>query len=99
MDDFQCAIYYPYKGTQIRDAIERGDSDNDLNFQGEGLGAYGQKGGTTESVVSTKALSKDELLEFRDYLVDTYTPRSHRAHWQKGRKQDGFFDQHLNRIE
>jgi len=94
MDDFQCVVYYPYKGTKIRDAIDRGDSDVDITFTGEGLGAYGQKGGNTEAVVRTKALSQEELLEFRNYLVTTYQPRSHRAHWSK--EEDKFFDTNLN---
>ena len=85
IDDFQCAIYYPYKGTQIRDAIDRGDNSNDLIFQGEGLGAYGQKGGNTEAVVRTGALTRDELMEFRNYLVGKYKPESHGK----------FFDTHL----
>ena len=87
MDDFQCAIYYPYKGTQIRDAIDKLDKTGnrqslDLQIIGEGLGAYGQKGGSTEAVVRTEALSQQELLQFRDYLVDTYKPKSHQEHWK-----------------
>lgn len=84
-DDFQCAIYYPYKGTQIRDAIDGGSLDQGLMFQGEGLGAYGQKGGTTEAVVRTELLSSDALLAFRNYLVKKYKPESHGK----------FFDTHL----
>lgn len=89
MDDFQCAIYYPYRGTQIREALERRDADLDMVFQGEGLGAYGQKGGNTESVVGTKALSSQELLDFRNYLVETYKPLSHKERWNR------FHDTHL----
>lgn len=85
MDDFQCAIYYPYKGTQIRDAIEKKETGFDLTFEGEGLGAYGQKGGKTEAVVRTESLSREDLLTFRNYLVDRYQPKSH-SH---------FFDSHL----
>jgi len=87
MDDFQLAVYYPYKGTQIRDAIDNNDTGFDLTFQGEGLGAYGQKGGNTEAVVRTKTLSEQDLLEFRNYLVDKYKPKSHKPHW---------FDTHLD---
>lgn len=87
MDDFQCAIYYPYKGTQIRDNIDKKKNLVDIQFMGEGLGAYGQKGGNTESVVRTSDLSQHELLQFRDYLVDKYKPKSHKEHW---------FDNHLN---
>jgi len=81
MDDFQCAVYYPYKGTQIRDNL----GGQDLYFEGEGLGAYGQKGGKTESVVRTNELTSKDLLDFRDYLVERYKPKSH-GH---------FFDTHL----
>ncbi|MBM3559025.1 MAG: radical SAM protein [Alphaproteobacteria bacterium] len=66
IDDAQIAIYCPYKGTQIRETIERGDGDFDLTFSGEGLGAYGQKGGSTEAVVRTASLSEQQLIEFRD---------------------------------
>ena len=85
MDDFQLAIYYPYKGTQIRDAIDRGES-LDLYLEGEGLGAYGQKGGSTESVVRTNRYTSKELLEIRDELVRRYKPESHTHKW------DGFFE-------
>ena len=92
IDDAQIAIYYPYSGTQIRSAMDRGD-DIDMQFMGEGLGAYGQKGGKTESVVRTKALSSQDLLDFRDYLVRRYKPQSH-----DGKKTgDQFFDTHLAR--
>lgn len=91
MADFQCAIYYPYKGTQIRDAIDKGNNLVDLTFEGEGLGAYGQKGGNTECVVRTEALSREDLLTFRDYLVKTYRPKSHSEKWKKA----DFFDSHI----
>lgn len=91
MDDFQLAIYFPYKGTQIRDAIDTGGASIDMMVVGEGLGAYGQKGGSTESVVRTKALSAEELLSERDRIVKTYRPQSHAHKWQ----QDHFFDTHL----
>lgn len=87
MDDFQLAIYYPYKGTAIRDAIDKGRNEVDLQFNAEGLGAYGQKGGSTEAVVRTKALSSEQLLEIRDRLVRQYKPKSHNAKWE-----DKFFE-------
>jgi len=93
--DFQLSIYYPYKGTQIRDSIERGDNLVDLSFNGEGLGAYGQRGGSTEAVVRTKALSAEDLLRERDRLVQTYRPRSHSNAWVEKPGSDHFFDVHL----
>ena len=92
MDDFQLALYYPYRGTQIRDNLEKGLDD--LKFEGEGLGAYGQKGGSTESVVRTSALSSQQLLQIRDDLVRKYKPQSHINKWKD---EDKMFDTHLAR--
>ena len=88
IDDFQLAIYYPYKGTQIRDAIDKGQNMG-IRIESEGLGAYGQKGGKTEAVIRTSQLSSQELLSERDRLVDTYKPKSHKAHYE------GLFEEHL----
>ena len=88
MDDFQLAVYYPFKGTQIRDAIDKGDKNMDIHFEGEGLGAYGQKGGSSESVVRTSRYTSKELLQIRDDLVRKYKPESHTNKW----KEDKFFD-------
>lgn len=85
-DDFQLSIYYPFRGTQIRDRIDRGETF-DLYFEGEGLGAYGQKGGNTESVVRTRELSSQELLQIRDEIVKAYKPVSHGEMWK-----DKFFE-------
>lgn len=91
--DTQVAVYYPYKGTQIRDAIDRKDSVVDLTFKGEGLGAYGQKGGESEYVVGTSALTPEDLHAFRDQLIRKYRPKSHSALLTKQRKEeDLFFD-------
>ena len=87
-DDFQLCIYYPFKGTQIRDAIDKGDKSIDLHVEGEGLGAYGQKGGSTESVVRTSRYTSQELMQIRDDLVRRYKPESHTNKW----KEDKFFD-------
>jgi len=87
-DDFQLSIYYPYKGTTIRDEIDSRGSSAGIFFEGEGLGAYGQGGGSTESVVRTNALTSEELLKERDRLVKMYKPTSHKQKWS-------FFDEHL----
>ena len=89
LDDFQLSIYYPYKGTRIRDDIDQG-RDTGIFFEGEGLGAYGQGGGNTESVVSTEELTSEQLLKERDRLVSTYRPVSHKQKWS-------FFDEHIYR--
>jgi len=89
--DVQVAVYYPYKGTQIRDAIDRRDSLVDLTFEGEGLGAYGQKGGESEYVVGTSVLTSGDLRAFRDHLVRKYRPKSHSQPLESQRKEEDCF--------
>jgi hypothetical protein len=93
LDDFQCVVYMPFRGTQIRRSIDAGEPvDLAIAPKGEDgdvTGAYGVKGGNSAYEVRTAALSADDLKQFRDYLVNTYRPRSHRAKW---RAEDKFFD-------
>jgi len=51
----------------------------------EGLGAYGQRGGITESVVKTSELSAGDILKARNRIVEKYKPKAHRT----------FFETHL----
>jgi radical SAM superfamily enzyme YgiQ (UPF0313 family) len=101
IDDFQCAVYMPFKGTQIRRAVDAGEHI-DLRLlpqgaDGDVTGAYGVKGGNTAYEVRTAALSATELRMFRDYLVCRYRPDSHRAKWQD---EDKFFEQgHVSAAE
>ena len=94
IDDFQCAIYMPFKGTQIRSALDRGEwidlMVHAAGTYGEVTGAYGVKGGETAYEVSTTELSTGDLRVFREYLVGTYRPESHRRKWAQ---DDRFFDQ------
>lgn len=90
LEDFQLSVYYPYKGTSIRDEIEEKGKSAGIYFEREGLGAYGQGGGNTEAVVRTEALTSKELLKERDRLVNTYRPKSHKQKWT-------FFDEHIIR--
>lgn len=94
IDDFQCAVYMPFRGTRIREDLDKGGT-MDLQMlmrdpDGDVSGAYGIKGGETAYEVRTAALSDRDLRRFRDYLVQTYRPRSHRLCWDTG---DQFFDQ------
>lgn len=93
-DDFQCAVYMPFRGTQIRSAIEKGGLVDLIirpaGIDGEVTGAYGTIGGNTAYEVSTSALSSEDLRTFRDYLVMRYRPSSHKRRWED---QDKFFDQ------
>jgi len=87
MDDFQMAIYMPFKGTAIRDALDRGESQGIQMITGEDneiSGAYGIKGGQSPAEVSTDALSQQDLQEFRDYLVKKYRPTAHDKFFEQG---------------
>lgn len=84
-DDFQLCVYSPYKGTEIRDRIDKGDTSMDLFFEGEKTMVYGQKGGKTEACVRTSTFSSEDLIRIRDDLVRRYKPGSHGK----------FFDTHL----
>jgi len=92
--DFQLSIYYPYKGTQIRDALDKGSIDlkiaGGLQLLGEGLGAHTQKKGSSEAVLRTSALSPEDLLRIRDEIIQEYRPGSHTTAWY-----DKFRDTHL----
>lgn len=90
IDDAQIAIYYPYRGTMLRTEMEDGTA-GDLIFEGEGLGAYGQRDMGTDAVVRTPELSSADLVAIREKLIRTYRFRSHTG------KQDHFFDSHLVR--
>lgn len=82
LDDFQLAIYYPYKGTAIRRAMDEGE-DIDLQFLGEGLGAHTHRQGASEARIRTKALSSGDLLRERTRIIKKYKPKSHMSGWKK----------------
>ncbi len=88
IDDAQIAIYYPYKGTQLRTEMDEGTT-SDLLFTGEGLGAYGQKNLGTDSVVRTAELTAEDLIQIREDLIRKYKFHSHVG------PRDHFFDTHL----
>ena len=90
IDDAQIAIYYPYKGTMLRQEMDEGTS-SDLAFEGEGLGAYVHRYATGDSVVRTPELTSGELSEIREGIIRRHLFRSHTV------LKDHFFDSHLVR--
>jgi len=76
IDDFQLTVYEPYKGTQIRDEIDKGNQNIDLFIEGEAF-AHTQKGGKAKAKIRTKALSSAEILAERDRLIKTYRPANY----------------------
>ena len=89
IDDFGAYLFYPYKGTQLRDALDRGEDPGLKMLVSEGIGAYGTIHGGSEAVVRTPELSEKDLLQFRKYLVEKYRPASNKFEWDK------FRDTHL----
>lgn len=96
-NDFGAYVYMPYKGTQIRDNIDRGEKTGIKMLKEEVSGAYGIKGGETAYEIRTDALTGDRLQEMRNYLVNTYRPVSHAKKWEQPavNQEMGFFDTHL----
>ncbi len=92
-NDFGAYIYYPYKGTQIRDALDRGEDPGLEMLVEEGIGAYATINGGSEVVIRTNELTGEELSEFRDHLIQTYRPLSSKFEWRE--KQNRFYDTHL----
>lgn len=80
-DDYQFAVYMPYKGTKIRDDIDNGVSIDLMMTVPEVSGAYGIKGGETVYEVRTTALSAEDLQKVRNRWVEKYKPRSHKPKW------------------
>ncbi len=92
IDDAQIAIYYPYKGTQFRQEMDDGIADDLFMEKEEGLGFYGGKDGSSDSIVRTKALSSDQLIELRTDLIRKYKFATHTTRHEDDEK---FFDTHL----
>ncbi len=68
VDDFDLVVYYPYKGTRIRDKI----SEYDLYLESNGLGYYKGKKGSAESVVRTSSLSAEQIRSEKERIFKKY---------------------------
>jgi len=79
-NDFDATIYFPYKGTQIRDSIDQKKNEFDLCFTNDPdsfNGFYKGKDGEAETTIRTSALSsndiktiqKDLLLKFKKNVI------------------------------
>ena len=89
-NDFGAYVYMPFKGTYIRDSLDRGEEIGLKMLVPEVSGAYGVKGGETSYEIQTKDLSAQSLKEFRNYLVEKYRPVSSKEKWK-----NKFHDTHL----
>ena len=74
-NDFDLGIYFPYKGTAIRDAIDNSRGIYDLFLEHNPdryKGVYKGKHGVAEAAVSTSALSSEEIVLLRDKLYHQF---------------------------
>ena len=82
-NDFGAYIYYPYKGTQIRDRLDKGEDPGLEMLVEEGIGAYATIDGGSEVVIRTDELTGKQLSDFRDHLIQKYRPVSSEFEWDK----------------
>jgi len=71
-NDFDVVIYFPYKGTQIRDSIDQNKNEFDLYFTSDPdsfNGFYKGKGGESETTIRTSALSGNDIKNIQKELL------------------------------
>ncbi|MBF0193570.1 MAG: B12-binding domain-containing radical SAM protein [Magnetococcales bacterium] len=76
-NDFDLTLFFPYKGTQIRDKIDGGYGEIDLFLsQNTDLlsGFYKGTNGSSESAVMTSSLTTQQLEESRQELLSEFKP-------------------------
>jgi len=74
-NDFDLGIYFPYKGTAIRDAIDNSHNTYDLFLDhnpDQYKGVYKGKHGAAEAIVRTTKLSSEEISSSRDCLYHEF---------------------------
>jgi radical SAM superfamily enzyme YgiQ (UPF0313 family) len=75
-NDFDITVYFPYKGTKIRDSIDNHEWIYDISIDSDTIGQsdwyYKWKGGSWEIAVSTKVLSKEEIHTYKDEMYAKY---------------------------
>ena len=74
-NDFDLGIYFPYKGTAIRDAIDNSHGTYDLFLEHNPdhyKGVYKGKHGIAEAIVRTSALASEEIALLRDKLYHQF---------------------------
>ncbi|MBF0444926.1 MAG: B12-binding domain-containing radical SAM protein [Magnetococcales bacterium] len=76
-NDFDLALFFPYKGTQIRDRIDRGKGDIDLYLAlntDQLSGFYKGTNGSSDSAVMTSSLTSQQLEASRQELLGEFKP-------------------------
>ncbi|MFC1837747.1 B12-binding domain-containing radical SAM protein [Thermodesulfobacteriota bacterium] len=78
-NDFDVTIYFPYKGTKIRDLIDAGSSKYDLLILEDPdvfEGYYKGKSGSAEALVRTSALSTENIIKIQKDLLKSYKQKT-----------------------
>lgn len=76
-NDFDMALFFPYKGTKIRESIDSGNHELDINFLTDPdkmSGFYKGKQGSSNNVVETSSLSAQKLQEIQQALFAEFKP-------------------------
>jgi hypothetical protein len=74
-NDFDITIYFPYRGTTIRDAIDRKSGDFDLQINGDPdmiEGFYKGRKGNAQAIVRTSSLTSAEIARIQQDLLSEF---------------------------
>lgn len=74
-NDFDMTIFFPYKGTAIRKGLDQGTGEFDLYFVGDSAdyaGFYKGKGGASDTILRTSALSQEALILAQKTLLEEF---------------------------
>lgn len=76
-NDFDITIFFPYKGTTIRTALDQNTGEFDLFFVGSAdqyAGFYKGKAGSSDTVLRTSSLSQEDLTAVQTEFLKTFKP-------------------------
>ena len=74
-NDFDITVYFPYKGTKVREYMNKKDNYYDIFFTkdpDEMLGFYKGRGGSAEITVRTSVLSAEDISKIQMDLLNEY---------------------------
>ena len=77
-NDFDMTLFFPYKGTAIRRALDQGSGEFDLYFTksaDDAMGVYKGKDGMSDPVLRTTGLSQHELVTIQQELQNEFKPK------------------------
>lgn len=78
-NDFDITVYFPYKGTRVRDYMDKKDNHYDIFFTkdpDEMLGFYKGNVGSAKITVRTSGLSVEDIGKIQKNLLEEYKTKS-----------------------